>query len=344
MKRKMERTKCIHGFNGVCTGQLRVGFPYCNPCSNHTKKLNKERKARTAYTFKKGVVSESDSSMLLQLETELRKTKTGVQIDNKSEVYLPFKLPSALTDCRTENHLNELTADTKDFLLRLLQNINVKEILKEFNEKRRFNLCAPSALYSIGNVNQQFGHQDLHKECYQVAINATKQNVPSTLIYGGRRVTPEEASISLGLNGIVTKSLDEYSGLCISKGELDAGLKSVEPSGWDPLDMTVIRGGIPHAGPSSNDFRCVIFFALVPTTFGIYDSNHQVRSWDVPSLVYKELLDFGDSDHARDEYKRKCAIQCLRYAIEYMDYPFFKRLYKAKDVNSLLNAFLEELG
>jgi hypothetical protein len=187
-----------------------------------------------------------------------------------------------------------------------------------------YDISAPSLLYSFGVVCQQLGHIDLTSKCFQCALSLCHGKIPSTLIYEGRTIGSEDAALSMDMKGVTTTSMIDYGDLCLPKAELEEGLKSIDKDGWDSLQMTVTRGGIIHAGPASAGYRCVLFFTLVPKNT-LYDSNHQVRSWDLPSLVYADLFK-QDEANTQNKYLEHIVIQSLKFSMDYIDVPFFRRL------------------
>jgi hypothetical protein len=282
------------------------------------------------------VIDGDETQNLKKLEYELTTSSKdkdhGIQIDNKHEIYLPFHE----TDMRDQTECKKLSESSNNFLKDLLKRIDTdykKRLLQQFDLKEKdYKISATSLLYSVGVVSQQLPHIDLEESCFQCAVSLTPDIIPSTLLYEGRTLSTDEAALNLGLNNIESTNLSNFGSLLISRGVLEKGLKSIKPDGWKSLEMTMTRGGLIHAGPKSEKYRCVLFFTLVPTKSPVYNSDYQVRSWDVPSLVFTDML--RQNPHLK-EYEEIIILNCVKYAIDYIKSPFFRSLLTLSDKNTL---------
>lgn len=260
----------------------------------------------------------------------VKKYKSKVKIIDGSRYEVYVTAPQKGVERREDAKLFERFApdDLKTVVKEFLEwanNVALQRLLPAMNMQdnaEQFVFDSHSFLISLGPHNlAQNAHIDLHPSMVQFAVFISDKTTPTLVDHTAKRLTAQEACLHLGLSDEQaeylksSQTLANFGDLCLPKHELERRLTPAMDGPVRAGTTMGCKGGVVHAGPSSEGLRVVLFFVGKLVTDQSYDSDSQQTAWTVPFDIADEVEDAGNKSLAA-HLKKQGFLRAIEWSSE----------------------------
>ena len=293
----------------------------CEKCAGYLNPEKRQKMAEKLYGCMQSTpLGEADAEAFKAALNKIHwRAKAVVSIDgNRNELYIPtslmaqyFPIPglqyaqenSSVSDCSFPKAVLDILTNKTSGIHKFILNM----LTKALNEGHFVNqrLAAFSFIYAYKGTDQMW-HIDLRMDSKQYVgiVCGNKGPMIST-------VNPEKKHIeqAIGLNGKSVNTALFENNYKILENPFVIEANKVDIGVVNSGTMCYFKGGLVHAGPAHEDFRCVFFFTSTPNTLDLYDPNTQYHGISLLTSILQ--LD----DISADEKERLIAYGKGLYAM-----------------------------